>query len=137
MLTGAAESAESAESTVAAETSGEPSERASEQIVQDVVKVSEPATEVRSRIVSKAGMTELVVLLSLFRIAEHSIRLGCLLELLFGFLVARIFVRMIFYCQRSVRLLYLVGRRRFRYAEHVIIISLFCHNCRFSYFLAN
>ena len=50
-------------------------------------------------------MAELVILCFLICVAEYGISLGCFLEFLFSNLVARILVRVIFYCKFSVRLL--------------------------------
>ena len=104
------------------------SECSSEQIVQNVVQIAESAAEVRSRSVY-ACMSELVVLGLLVSIAEDRICLSCLLELLLGFLVARILVRVVFDGQFSIGLLYFLSCGILAHAQHFIIIS-FCHIVR-------
>ena len=75
-----------------------------------------------------AGKTELVVALPFLRVAEHLIRLSRLLELLLGFFVTRVFVRVVLYRFLAVRLFYLLCGSRFRDSEDLVIISFFCHS---------
>src|SRR5439155_14168207 len=65
---------------------------------------------------------ELVVLLPLLGIAEHLVGLVDLLEPGLGRLVARIDVRVVFARQFPVRLLELLLRRGFRYAEGGVVV---------------
>ena len=72
-------------------------------------------------------MTELVIALTLLRIAQYVIGLSQFLELLFGFLVPRVLVGVIFDSELAVGLLQFVGRSTLSYAEDFVVISLFCH----------
>ena len=120
-LTAAKSATESAETTESA------TECSSEKIVQYVIQIAEPLAEVRRRSVNSC-MSELVVLGLLVCVAENGISLGSLLEFLFGFLVSRILVRMIFDGQFPVCLLYFIGCRVLLDAQHLVVVSLTCHN---------
>ena len=71
--------------------------------------------------------TKLVVFLTFFRIAEDIIGLSSLLEFLFGLLIIRISIRMIFHGHLPICLLYFLVSGILGNAQHFIIIS-FCHN---------
>ena len=92
---------------------------------EDVVHVKPLASETASA--THAGMSELVVACTLVGVAENVVGLGGLLELLLGFLVARIAVGVVFDGHFLVGLLYLVFRGAFLYAKHLVVVSLFCH----------
>ena len=63
---------------------GESAEAAtSEQVVQNVVQVSESAAEVRSRVSAQAGLSETVIFCTFVRVAQDFISLRCFLEFLF------------------------------------------------------
>ena len=67
--------------------------------------------------VLKTGVAEAVIGCALLRILQGLVGLADLLELLLGFMVAGILVRMEFQRQLAIRLLYLVRRGRLRHAE--------------------
>ena len=71
------------------------------------------------------GVSELVVTAPFIVIAQHIVRLGCLLELLLCLLVTRVLIRMILQCQFAIRFFYFSSIGIFRHAQHFIIISLF------------
>lgn len=72
-------------------------------------------------------MSELVVALTFFVVAEDVIGLGGLLEFLLSFFVAGILVGVIFDSKLAVGLLYLFGRRILCHTEHFIVIAFLIH----------
>ena len=98
-------------------------------------KVTEHGTEIHGTeihstahaTVFKCRMTILIVLPSFVGIAQNSISFSNFLKFLFCFLITGIYIRMIFFSQLSVSLLYLIGRSSFLYAKDLIIITLFSH----------
>ena len=74
------------------------------------------------------GVAELVVLLALFRVAEHVVGLGRLLEFFFSRLVARIFVGMVFYGELAIGFLYGVGVGVAFHAQHFIVVAFVVHS---------
>lgn len=82
----------------------------------------------------EGGMTKLIILPPLLRIAQNRIGLRCLLEFLLGILVAGIHIRMIFFCQLSVSFLDLLLAGISVHAKDLIIISfLLCHSILLSH----
>ena len=69
-------------------------------------------------------VAELIVFLAFLRVGEHIVGFGCLLEFLFGLLVAWIFVWVVFDSQLAVGFLKLFRCGCLRYAEHFVVISL-------------
>src|SRR5688500_7706287 len=75
-------------------------------------------------------MAEPVITRALFLIGKHGISLGRFLELILGFLIARILVGVILQRQLSIRLLDLFDRRRASDAEDLVVIPfLSCRHC--------
>ena len=74
-----------------------------------------------------AGMAELVVAGALIGVRQHIVGFGCLLELLLGLLIPRVLVGVILDSRLAVGLLYLVGIGVFLDAQHLVVVSLFCH----------
>ena len=99
VLLAAAESAESAEAAVTAEDVAEHAE--------DVVHIH-AATAESAEAALRTVESELVVLTALVGVVQHLIGLGSLLKLLFGLLVARVAVGVVFDGELAVSLLYLV-----------------------------
>ena len=115
----------------AAETA-KPSETAEDvaEVAEDVVEVhaaGAETSEAAGRAVH-ACRAELVVAGTLVGVAQHVVGLCRLLELLLGFLVAGIAVRVVFDGHLLVGTLNLVGRGRTLHAEYLIIVGFFCHN---------
>ena len=82
-------------------------ESRTEQIIQDIVDISESTAEIWSGAFYSC-MPELVILGLLIRITEHRICLSSLFELLLCLLISRILVGMIFNSQLPVGLLYFI-----------------------------
>ena len=106
-------------------------EACAEDRIQDIIdiKSAESSTRFPHLLGSKA---ELVISLSLLWVAEHTICLGSLLELLLGILLfllglTLLTVGMIFDCQFAVSLLQFIGGSVLLHAQHLVIISLVCH----------
>ena len=79
---------------------------------ENVVEVEASSTKPAATKAATGGVkAELVILLTLLGVAEHVVGLGSLLELLFGFLVARVLVRVVLDGKLLVRVLDLVCTR--------------------------
>ncbi len=73
-------------------------------------------------------MAEAVVTGALVGVGQYVVGLGRLLELLLGLLVAGVLVGVILYGGLAIGLLYRIGIGVAFDAEHLVIISLFCHS---------
>src|SRR5262249_14454369 len=82
------------------------------------IEASEPATV-------HSSMSKLVVALALLAIDQHAVSLGAFLELLLGFNVSRIAVRMVLHGQLTVSALDLLFRRGAGDTQHLVVIA-FC-----------
>ena len=90
--------------------------KTTESATENIAKVRENILETEALAAESAATktatggveAELVVLFTLFGVAEHIVGLGSLLELLFGFLVARVLVRVVLDGKLLVRVLDLV-----------------------------
>ncbi len=102
-------------------------EHVAEDVAEDVAELGEDR-----RIEAAAGagrgaharVAEAVVQAALLGVGEHRVRLGALLELLFGGLVARIAIRVVLHRQLAVRALDLDVGRRARDAEDLVVVAL-------------
>ena len=74
------------------------------------------------------GVTKAVVTSTLLLVRQHVISLSRLLELLLGLLITRILVGVILDSRLAVGLLYLIGIGVLLDAQHLVVISLFCHS---------
>src|SRR5690606_31279391 len=70
-----------------------------------------------------AGMTKLIITLFFLSTAQHFVCFCSLLEIFFGLLITRIFIRMIFYRHFPVCLLDLIGSGIATDTKDIIIIS--------------
>ena len=104
---------------------------AAEQVAEDVAEVSESAEAIEAATEAGVGiegrMAVLVILGPLVLIGEDLIGLVDLLEALLGGLVAGMEVRMVLLGKLSVCFFYLIGACALLDAEHLIVISFFCH----------
>jgi hypothetical protein len=124
---------------VGAAAAAESAEAAAEDIAEQIAQIHapaagksvEPAAEAAAlaRAVGgvHAGKAELIVLGALVGIAEDLVGLVDLLEFFLGFLVAGVIVRVILQGQLAVRLFDLLGAGALGDAQHLIVVSFFCH----------
>ena len=92
------------------------------EVAEDIVHAGVLLAGVRRH----ALAAEPVVPCALLRVAEDLVRLGRLLELALGLLVARIAVRMVLQRRLAERLLQVIRRRVARHAQNLVIV-LFSH----------
>ena len=84
------------------------------------------------------GKAELVITGALFIVGQHSISLAQLLELLLGFLVAGVAVRVVLHCVLAVGFFDFLGAGALLYAQHLIVIAfIFCHFLHLYLVIAN
>ena len=101
-----------------------------EHVAQDVAQVAElredrwvePGASTRGG--AHARVAEAIVETSLLRVGEDGVRLGALLEFLFGELVARVAVRMELHRQPAVRALDFGVARGLGDLEHFVVVAL-------------
>ena len=92
---------------------------------EDVAEVGEDGrVEASARRGAHALVAEAVVQTPLFRVGEDRVRLGALLELFLGRLVARVSIGMVFERQLAVRALDLDFGGCARDAQHLVVIAL-------------
>ncbi len=102
---------------------------ATEQVTEDAAKLGEDIIHIHTTLsigTINTGMSELVISSFLFRIAQHIISLGSLLELFLGLFVSRVPVGMVLKSQLAVGFLQFICCSVFINAQHFIIVSL-CH----------
>lgn len=109
---------------IATKEAAETSARAAEERIEDVERIesSRSASSCSSEWIIKAI---LVIALTLLGITKHLIGLGTLLELLFGCLISRILIRVIFDSELAVSSLDFVVCRVLRDAQYLVVILLF------------
>ena len=73
-------------------------------------------------------MAVLVVELAFLGVAEHVVCFRSFLEFFFGFLVARIFIRVVLDGLFAVCFFYFFGSGRFCHAENLVIVALIIHS---------
>ena len=109
---------------------------AAKDIAKDVAQVhaakttAEPActAAVGSRIVGVyAGKAELIIALAFLRVGKHIVGFVDLFELFLGFFIAGVQVRVVLFGKFAVGALDLGIRSVFADAQHLVIISFFCH----------
>ena len=109
---------------------------AAKDIAKDVAQVhaakttAEPActAAVGSRIVGVyAGKAELIIALAFLRVGKHIVGFVDLFELFLGFFIAGVQVRVVLFGKFAVGTLDLGIRGVFADAQHLVIISFFCH----------
>ena len=109
---------------------------AAKDIAKDVAQVhaakttAEPActAAVGSRIVGVyAGKAELIIALAFLRVGKHIVGFVDLFELFLGFFIAGVQVRVVLFGKFAVGALDLGIRGVFADAQHLVIISFFCH----------
>ena len=124
-LTATATTSEATEIKATEATTSEEVSKATEDILHGHPCSAETTTA--SSTAADTSVTELVIALTLLRIAQHVIGLSQFLELLFGFLVPRVLIGVILDSELAIGLLQFVSRSTFSYAEDFVVISLFCH----------
>ena len=83
---------------------------------------------VGSRIVGVyAGKAELIIALAFLRVGKHIVGFVDLFELFLGFFIAGVQVRVVLFGKFAVGALDLGIRGVFADAQHLVIISFFCH----------
>ena len=125
------ETARPAASATSAETSAK-----SAHATEDVAKLTEDIIKVHAGTAKSAGAThaidalfsELVVTGTFVGVAQNVVGFSGLLKLLFGFLVVRIAVGVVFNGHLLIGAFYFVGTRRFLNAEYLVIVHI-CHIC--------
>lgn len=120
MSSATTKAAEATETTVTTE---DVSER-----TEDVIHGESATTKTTTEASARCIKAELIILLTLLRVVQHVIGLGSLLKFLLGFLIARITIWMVFDGQTPVGFPYLFFSSAFGYAQHLIIVSLLCHD---------
>ena len=105
-------------------------EEISEQVSENIAEIGRIEIEAAKTAASvERRKTKLIVLRTLLRVAQDRIGLRGLLEFGFRILVAGVHVRMVFFGQFPVRLLYIFLGRVFGNSKHFIVITfLFSHN---------
>ena len=112
--------------------------RAAEHLTEHLIRITEILSTARAaETTGSAGParaagteiigTELIVISPFFRIAEHLIRLGNLLEFLLSGLVSRVLIGMILYGKLTVCLLDFLGCSGLCQSKYFIIIFVSCH----------
>ena len=72
-------------------------------------------------------MAELVIARFFLRVGQHFIRLVDLFEVDFRLFVARVQVRVVFFCRLTIGFFDLIFRSALGYAQHLVIIAFIGH----------
>ena len=106
-----------------------PAEHVAEDVAkraEDIPEIAEPRVEsATSRF--QARVTEAVITRSLLGVRQHLVRLGGLLELGLGLVIVRVAIGMVLHRQAPISCLQLSGVGLPSDAQHVVIVTLFCH----------
>ena len=79
-------------------------------------------------IATHSGKTELIIALTLLRVAQHLVGFCCFLEFLLSLLITRVLIWVILNRFLAIGFLYIICRGVFIHPKHFIVISFFCHN---------
>ena len=109
---------------------------AAEQVAEQIAECGEDVFDVGevvgAELAVEAGVAVAIVAAALVGVVEHFERFGRFLEALDGFLVARVFVRVILYGQLAIRRRDLAVRGGSLDAEDFVIVALRGHCCRWA-----
>ena len=118
----------------AAAKTAEPAEAPAEQIAEDIAQVhaAETARAAKAALLGRIvgvdpGKAELVVALAFFGVGEHVVGFVDLLELFLGHFIAGVEVGVVFLGELAVGALDLGVAGIFADAQHLVVISFFCH----------
>ena len=121
LLTATAEAAKTTESATHVTTKDVAKHR------EYVIHIHACATSAESASTIHTSKSELVILLTLLRVAENFISLCSLFEFLLSFLISRVTVWMVFDCHLLVSRLYLCVCSALIDAQDFVVISFLCH----------